>query len=203
MNRKLELKLIERVKKDPNNLKNIREQTEAICLEAVKISRHALQYVNNQTEEICLAAIEHDVASIEYIKDKTPAICLAAVKQDGNALYYIKNKTEEMCLIGVKHDGKYLCYVENQTDNICIEALKNNFNGAIRLIDIKEKSTAIIVLKASLQHMKNKIILTEILEKFNEDKEILDFYTKHNIWKYVDLSKVKFNDNLIQYGMTI
>ena len=60
-----------------------------------------------------------------------------------------------------------------------------------------------IVLEASLQHRKNKAILTEIINKFSKDKEVVYFYTKHNIWKYVDFYKVKFNDKLSQYGMIL
>ena len=160
MNKELERKLINQVKKNPLSLKDIEEQTERICLEAVK----------------------------KY----------------GNALFYVKDQTPEICLEAVKQNADSLCYVECQTDNICKEALKSNFDGSLHFIIIKEKSTAMIVLKASLRHgVKNKAILTKILNKFSKDKEIIDFYTKHKLWNIVDFSKVKLNDNLIQYGMTI
>ncbi len=94
-----------------------------------------------------------------------------------------------------------LKYVNNQTDSICREALKNNFNASFRLVIIKNNSTALILLEAFLQHRKDKSILTEIIKKFSKYEEIVDFYTKHNLWKYVDSNKL--NDKLIKYGMTI
>ncbi len=51
MNRELEQKLIEQVKRDPLSLKDIQVQTERICLAAVKVKGLALLYVKNQTEK--------------------------------------------------------------------------------------------------------------------------------------------------------
>ena len=61
-----------------------------------------------------------------------------------------------------------------------------------------------IVLEAYVQYsVKNKAILTKILNKFSKNQEIIDFYTKHKLWKQIEFSKVKLNNKLIQYGMTI
>ncbi len=198
MNNKLEL--IEQVKKDPLSLKNIKNQTEAICLAAVSTRGYTLQFVKEQTEKLCLEAIKQNGNALRFVKNKTESICLEAVKQNGSALEYVRNQTENVCLVAVKQDGKYLCYVEDQTDNICREALNSNFKDSVHFVKIKQKSTAMIILEASLQHTKDKITLTEIINKFSEDKEILDFYTKHKLWKYVNFSKL---NNLSEYCMVL
>ena len=91
-------------------------------------------------------------------------------------------------------------YTNYKTDDIYKEALKSNFSSAVQLIDIKQKSNAIIVLKASLLYPKDKTILTSIIEEFNEDKDVVDFYTKYQLWKHVDFNVL---NKLTQYGMTL
>ncbi len=58
-----------------------------------------------------------------------------------------------------------------------------------------------IVLKAFLQNTKDKVILTNIIEMFNEDEEIVDFYTKHKLWKYVNFTKL--NNKTLHYSMIL
>ena len=202
MNKKLEQKIIEQVKRDPDYLKDIEEQTEAICLAAVKAAGWAVKHVNNQTEEICLAAVKEDGNALRYVKNQTEKICLATVKDFGNALEYVNNQTEAICLEAVKENVLALNYVKNKTNKIYKEALNYNFKDSSRLIPIKEKSTAMIVLEASLRNNKDRVILTKILNKFSKDQEIIDFYTKHKLWKHVDFNKLK-NHKLFQYGMPL
>ena len=192
------------VKQNWNALEFIKDQTNEICLEAIKKDPWALQLVKDQTNEICLEAVRKDGWALKYVKDQTNEICLEAVKPRSSILAFVKNQTEEMCIEAVKQHGNNLHVVKKQTDNICKEALNNNFNDSVLFVDIKEKSTAVIVLEASLKNIKNtknKVILNRIINKFSEDEEIVDFYTKHKLWKYVDFKKL--NIELTQYGMTL
>lgn len=79
--------------------------------------------------------------------------------------------------------------------------LKHDFSF-VNFMDIEKKATALVVLKGILQQdLKSKQILTKIINKFEEDKEIIDFYTKHKLWKDVDFSK--FDNELLKHSMTI
>ncbi len=207
MNKESELKLIKQVKADPFSLKYIKNQTETICLEAVKKEWLALRHVKDQTEQICLAAVKDYGLSLLYVKNQTEAICLAAVKQDAGALDYVKNQTEAICLEAIRQDPLSIKLVKHQTDKICLEALKCNnktyiLKDIIPSLNINIKSIALITLNVLSKHNdKDKIILNKIINKFKEDKEILDFYTKHKLWKYVDFNKL--NNELTHYAMIL
>ncbi len=107
MDRELELKLIEEVKKDPFKLKDIEEQTEDICLAAIKSAGSAV---------------------ILRVKNQTEKICLEAVKQNGNALQYVKNQTKEICLAAILQDAYFMNHVKHQTEDLYLEAAKINGN---------------------------------------------------------------------------
>ena len=85
-----------------------------------------LKYIPDQTEELCLVAVNESGFALRYVKDKTYEICLAAVKKNGYALKYIDDQTEELCLEAVKNNGYSLQFVKNQTDEICLEAILND-----------------------------------------------------------------------------
>ncbi len=89
-------------------------------------------------------------------------------------------------------------YVENKTDEIYLEALNQNFNVAFSL-NLYNRKIAFLVLRVSLQH-KDKKILTNIIEIFSKDKKIINFYTKHKLWKYVNFDRIK---DLDKYYMVI
>jgi hypothetical protein len=107
-------------------LKDMKDQTERICLAAVLQYGNALEYVEDQTERICLAAVLQDCYALEYVKNQTDAICLAAVQQNGYALEYVKTQTDAICLAAVQQNGYALEYVKNQTDAICLAAVQQN-----------------------------------------------------------------------------
>ena len=59
-----------------------------------------------------------------------------------------------------------------------------------------------LLLEVSIQQQhKNKIILNEIIKKFSKDEEIVEFYTKHKLWKYVNFNNLDIK--LTQYGMIL
>ena len=214
------------VKRDGYAIQFVDDQTLELCIEAVKENVYALQCIKNQREEICLAVLKQDAYNaVGFINDKLKTIyiieaikdsrCLRLkyikdqvekmpelVKYNGLALKFINYQTEELCLEAVKENVLALNYVKNKTNKIYKEALNYNFKDSSRLIPIKEKSTAMIVLEASLRNNKDRVILTKILNKFSKDQEIVDFYTKHKLWKHVDFNKLK-NHKLFQYGMSL
>ena len=201
MNKELEQELIDKVKKDPFSLKNIKDQTEAICLAAVKQNGNILKKVKYKTHNICLEAVRENGNALRYVDHQTKDICLAAVRNNGYALQYVKNQIEEICIEAVRNIGNAMFYVKDQTYRICTEALNSDYNYAVNLINIKDKNTAMVVLNASLEHTINKTIITKIINKFNEDEEIVNFYTKHNLWKHVDFNKL--NNQLMRYATMI
>jgi hypothetical protein len=138
-----ESKKILDVKKSPELLQFIEEQTEEMCLEAVKQEGLSLQYVKEQTPKICIAAVKQDGHSLKFVKNQTDTICLSAVKQDGHSIYYVKNKTEEICLEAVKQNGRALRYLEEQkyqTEKNCLTAVKQDRTALEFVKDPKMKN---------------------------------------------------------------
>lgn len=159
-----------------------------------------------QTEEICLAAVKRDATALQFVENQTEKVCLAAIDTATFALRMVKNQTEKICSHAVKKNGLALQYVDNQTNEICLEAVKENPDAfeyvKLNYMDKEKKNIALIALNSILQQpVKNKQILTKIINKFEEDKEIIDFYTKHKLWKDVDFSK--FDNELLKHSMTI
>ncbi len=183
MNKQSEQELIERIKKNPIIFRDDTiEQTEKICLGVVSEYPTLLEFVKVQTEAICLTVIKEHPFMLCYVKDQTEKICLEAVKRDGSAIEFVKDKTDE----------------------IYKEALNNNFKASIPFVTFERNSTAMIVLEVFVKkNIKNKIILTKILNKFSKDQEILNFYTKHKLWNYVDFYKLNDNTLMPQYGMVL
>ena len=115
----------------------------------------------------------------------------------------VKNQTEKICLEAVKETTYALRLVKDKTEKIYLESFKDNLDAAF-LVNINERNVVLIMLNSSLQHKnKNKEILTKIIKKFNKDREVVDFYTKYNLWKYVDFSKVKLNNELIKHSIIL
>ena len=214
---------IEAIKGDGEAIKYVKDQTEAICLEAVKENGKAIRFIYNKSNPIYFEAVK-DMRSLKYIKDQirkipecvkynglalkyiedqTETICLDAVKDFGLALEYVKHQTEVICIEAVKQDGRALQYVKDKTDEIYKEALNNNIKDSLSFVVVKCKSTAMIVLKSLADNkLIDEIILTKILNKFSKDEEVLNFYTKHNFWKYVNFNRLR-NHKLFQYGMSL
>ena len=68
-------------------------------------------------------------------------------------------------------------------------------------MNIDNVTTALLVLNILLQHKhKDEKLLTDIIKTFSEDKEVIDFYTKHKLWKHVNFSML---NDLVEYSMVI
>ena len=159
--------------------------------------------MNIELEQKLIDEVKKDPSMLEKIQEQTEEICLAAVKQRGLAIQYVKDQTEAICLEAVNSDPNALQYIKDQTEEVCLQALKNDFRS-VCYINITKRNVAYIVLKVSAQqNIKDKKILTKIIENFKEDREFIDFYTKHHLWKYVYFSKVKLNDELIQHSILL
>lgn len=117
---------IEMIKNNFENLKEIDNQYEDVCLQAVRENGYALKYVKNPTLEICLEAVRQNGYALEFVKEQKYEIALEAVKQNGWALEYIEEQTPEICLEAVKQNPLSIGYVKNQTPEICLEAIQRN-----------------------------------------------------------------------------
>lgn len=58
---------LDMVKKDGMNLKNVKHQTNDVCLEAIKSNWRALQFVINPTFEMYMEAVITDIKALEYV----------------------------------------------------------------------------------------------------------------------------------------
>ena len=96
------------------------------CLRAVRFMGRNLKNVKHQTEQICIEAIESDSTAFIYVKNKTNKLCLLAVRKNGFQLRNIKKQTEEVCIEAVKQYGLSLKFVKNQTPLIVAHAIVQN-----------------------------------------------------------------------------
>lgn len=85
-----------------------------------------LAVLSEQTEEFCLAAVLKDGLALRHVRCQTFEICLAAVEQNGEALQYVTEQTPEISRAAVMQNGLALRFVENQTIDICLEAIRQN-----------------------------------------------------------------------------
>lgn len=60
---------MDEVQKNGMALKNIKDQTEELCMAAVRQNGCALKYVQNQTLEICLEAIRQTPIAANYMSE--------------------------------------------------------------------------------------------------------------------------------------
>ncbi len=198
-------------------LKYVKNQTQEICKAAVKNNGSSLQYVKDQTEELCLMSVCNRGLNLQYVKDQTEEICLAAVKNHGSALQYVKDQTEEICLEAVRQNATALQYVKHQTEEMCLEAVKQNkfyinhvkkenmtvnvikelkdIKLALSRLDFRTKENCLTTLNLMIDDAVDKTlrsnILTKIIKRFHKDKKIVDFYTKHKLWKHVKFNELK------------
>jgi len=61
-------------------------------LKAVKLDGLNLRDIKNQTEEICLTAIEQNPYALCFVKSQTVKICSAAVEKDDFTIVYVNNE---------------------------------------------------------------------------------------------------------------
>lgn len=95
------------------NLKNVENQTEAICLVAVEKDGWALRYVRCPTDAICLAAVRNNGRTLDLVKNQTEAICRAAIENDSDALRLVKSQTVSLCLAAAEKDRSALDHIRD------------------------------------------------------------------------------------------
>ncbi len=113
----------------PENIGLIENQTEEMCNFAVKKSGLSISGVKNQTQELCNLAISNNPIAIRYIHNQTPELCLSAVKSLPSTIRYINNQTEELCRIALKDNGNNLEYIKVQNEELCEIAVRNTPNS--------------------------------------------------------------------------
>jgi hypothetical protein len=112
------------IRKNPEALKYVENQTYDMCFLAVSLDGCTIRYVKEQSEELCILACNNHPCAIYYITNQTPAICRAALSKKGINLRDIKEQTEELCMLAIENDPSALYYVKDKTFNVCIAALK-------------------------------------------------------------------------------
>jgi hypothetical protein len=78
------------VNQDGTCFRNIKYQTEKICLEAIDKYSSNIYHVKNQTETICIRAVKGNPLCLKYVRNKTYRICKEAVTRDLGSLKYVK-----------------------------------------------------------------------------------------------------------------
>lgn len=121
------------IRKNPEALKYVDNQTYEMCHIAVNLDGCSIRYVKEQTEDLCIDACYNHPCAIYYIKNQTPAICRAAIIKHSINLRDVKQQTEELCILAVENDPTTLYYVKDKTFNVCMTALKK-YGRAIQWI---------------------------------------------------------------------
>lgn len=129
-------------------LEYVKKQSDEICLSAVRQNGSALEFVENQTNKICKAAVKQSGLALKHVKTQTKEICLAAVKSNGMALQFVEKQTEEICLAAVTQVGNVLFCVEEQTEEICLAAVRND-GGCIMYVKNQTEEMCLIAVKES------------------------------------------------------
>lgn len=155
------------VKVQPIMLKDLKFQTEKICIKAVSKFAHAIEYVKEQTEKIAYAAVLKNGLTLEFVEPKlhTESVVKAALKQNPHSFQFSKLKTYELCLMAVKENGMNYEFVpeEFRTHEMKLEALKSN-GWAIKFFD---KQTEEYALKAVLQNTETALNIDEDIRENN------------------------------------
>lgn len=142
---------LERVIKEPLDLKDVKNKTPEICMAAVERNGYALEFVpeDKKTHELCLSAVNGFIGyALKYVPEsmKTENICRIAVENVGDALEYVPEdkKTYELCLTAVRGNGPALQYVPEsmKTEEIRRIAVEN-FGGALQYISEDQRTPEI------------------------------------------------------------
>ena len=100
---------IELVKDDANNIKRIKNPSEAVQLAAVQKQGHSIEYIINKgitpSETVQLAAVKQTGYAIEHIDNPSEAVQLAAIERNGLAIEYIDNPSEQVQLAAVEQNS--------------------------------------------------------------------------------------------------
>lgn len=155
------------VKVQPFTLRDLKFQTEEICITAVSNFAHAIEYVLEQTENIAYAAVTKNGLALEYVDQKfhTERVVKAALKQNPLSFRFSYLKTYDICLIAVKSNGVNYEFVpeEFRTHEMKMEALNSN-GWAIKFFDIQTEEYA---LKAVLQNPDTCLYIYEDIRENN------------------------------------
>ncbi|HBF8040557.1 hypothetical protein KWU12_15605 [Clostridioides difficile] len=122
-----------------------------------------LKDIKEQTEEICLMAIEQQPLALQYVKVQTKRICMEAIKQDKGALRYVKDKT----MVSNNLDSNIS---KKQTYEDCLELVKQNKPNTVILIQEKksyENDNLIKEIKSLIEEISNEL-KTDVLLIFKE-----------------------------------
>lgn len=135
LSKEQEQEYIKKVKKNPFFLKEIEDQTEAMCLEAVERNGSALKYVKKQTPELCFKAVKEDGWALEYIEKQTSKICLEALKEEAYVLGLIGEKTKEMKLTSLFNDFESYDSDEFEHFYEMLDTDENEINSIYKLLE--------------------------------------------------------------------
>lgn len=151
----------------PTSLKNLKFQTEKICIAAVSKFAHAIEYVIEQTENIAKASVVKNGLVLEFVKPElhTEEVVKHALKQNPLSFKFSKLKTYELCLMAVKENGINYEFVpeELRTHEMKMEALQSN-GWAIKFFDIQTEEYA---LTAVLQNAETALCINEDIRENN------------------------------------
>lgn len=149
------------VKMHPLTLKDLKFQTEDICITAVSKFAHAIEYVETQTEKVAIAAVAKNGLALEYVDPKfhNERVIKAALKENPLAFKFSHLKTYDLCLMAVRGNGINYEFIpeEFRTHEMKLEALSSN-GWAIKFFD---KQTEEYALKAILQNTETCLCIDE------------------------------------------
>lgn len=156
------------VRMHPLTLKDLKFQTEDICITAVSKFAHAIEYVETQTEKIAITAVAKNGLVLEYVDPKfhNERIVKAALKQNPLAFKFSHLKTYDICLMAVRGNGINYEFIpeEFRTHEMKLEALNSN-GWAIKFFD---KQTEEYALKAILQNTETCLCIDEEIRENND-----------------------------------
>lgn len=163
------------VKQHPFMIRDLKFQTEKICISAVSKFAHAIEYVKEQTENVAKAAVSKNGLALELVKPEfhTESLVKSAINQNPLSFKFSHLKTYDLCLMAVKENGMNYEFVpeEYKTHEMKLEALKSN-GWSIKFFDTQTEEYA---LKAVLQN--NETVLT-IDEDIRENNKLLKLIYK-------------------------
>lgn len=104
--------LLEQIKKNPNNIKDIENPTEDLCIYAIRIDYRVLRFINNQSINVCTKAIKINYKSLKYVKDQTIPIIIHAIRINPKAFKYIDDQNDKIYEICAGINYKIIDYAK-------------------------------------------------------------------------------------------
>ena len=112
-----EKELIEKVKDNPEYIKEIENPSEAVQLAAVTLDGYVIKHIKNPSEAVQLAALEYEEMTLMYVENPTMNVQLKAIDADPWNLYYIKNPIAEVVVNAIEADNGILNTLESWLDD--------------------------------------------------------------------------------------